>query len=336
MPIERVHSFLVHPAKNEKDQPEIRGTQIPRRGSLNTMLERVFERADTECRIEIAFRKDAKQGNECRDLFLGYASEPTIPNGRLIANRLQAVSTHRSGLGLLFLMKGETDGEERLVIARFPADQGVIAEEHAHHLSVEFVERVFMKSSKTYKSAFYSAESPSEAFWEGRAVDLQISGPRELSDYWIRDFLGSDLRTTGQAGTMRLAVALRDSIRTADDPNVKQELLSAAHLLPSRDGQRRSARSLVEHLGLSEAATKALESSFIHPALMNDVFEFDRQEFQRNAPYRAIELDNGALLVGDNSRFDTIFQQQILSPNERRMRFITEGRVVEETIRKTK
>jgi hypothetical protein len=233
-------------------------------------------------------------------------------------------------------MKGEVAGQQQLVLARFPADQGVIAEEHERHLSVEFVERVFMKSAKTYKSALYSSESPEEEFWEGRAIDLQISGPRELSDYWIREFLASELRTTGPAGTMRLAVALRNSIRSADDMGVRQELISAAHLLRGRHGQRRSSRNLVEQLGLSPAASTALESSFAHAGLMDEVFEFDRDEFERHAPYRAVELDNGALLVGENARFNEIFQQQVLSPNERRMRFVTEGRIIDESLRKTK
>lgn len=92
MPIERVHSFLIHPAKHEEDRPEIRGTQIPRRGSLSAMLERVFDRAHTECKIEIVFRTDggARRQNECRDLIVTYTREPSIPNGRSIANRLQA------------------------------------------------------------------------------------------------------------------------------------------------------------------------------------------------------------------------------------------------------
>jgi len=233
-------------------------------------------------------------------------------------------------------MKGEVDGKHQLVLARFPADQGVIAEERERHLSVEFLERVFMKSAKTYKSVLYSSESLDDGFWEGRAVDLQISGPRELSDYWIKEFLASELRTTGPAGTMRLAVALRNSIRATDDMSVRQELISAAHLLRGRHGQRRSARNFVEQLGLSPSASTALESSFAHGDLMDEVFEFDRQEFERHAPYRAVELDNGALLVGENSRFDDIFQQEVLSPNERRMRFVTEGRIIDDQLRKTK
>src|SRR5260370_12771421 len=176
MQIERVHSFLVHPAKNEAEQPNIGGTDIPRRGSIFRMLTGVFERAAEECKIDIVFRAGpgGEQQNECRHLLVAYVEHPTIPRGRLIASRLQSVSTHRSGLGLLFLMKGEADGEQRLVISRFPADQGVIAEEQAEHLSVELVERVFMKSAKAYNSAFYSSDPPSRSFSHTLPLHLQI------------------------------------------------------------------------------------------------------------------------------------------------------------------
>ncbi len=299
MPIERVHSYLVHPSKHDEEQPAVSGAQIPRHGSLYAMLMSVFNRAHEECDIEIVFRPrdDGVQQNDCRDLVVAYAQEPSVSNGRLLANRLQAVSTHRSGLGLLFLIKGSDEGAHQLVIARFPADQGVIAQENAQQLSVEYIERVFMKSAKAYKSALYSSDSLERGFWDGRAVDRQISGPRELSDYWIREFLASELRTTGPAGTRRFAIALRNAIRSVGDLGVRQELLSAAGLVRHQHGRRRSARQLVEQFGLSEQATVALKAAFHRPELMDEVFEFDRDEFQRNAPYRAVELDNGGLLI---------------------------------------
>ncbi len=338
MPIERIHSFLVHPAKHAEEQPAISGTQISRRGPLYAMLTRVFNRAHDECDIEIVFRPDEEghQQNECRDLVVAYAKEPSVPNGRLLASRLQVVSTHRSGLGLLFLMKGTVEGEHQLVISRFPADQGVIAEERAQQLSVEFIERVFMKSAKAYKSALYSSDSLQRGFWDGRAVDRQISGPRELSDYWIRDFLASELRTTGPAGTRRLAIALRDAIRSVDELGVREELISAASLLRGQHGQRRSARQMVDQLGLSQPAAVALEAAFPRPDLMDEVFQFDRDEFQRHAAYRAVELDNGGLLIAEDSRFAQVFQQEVVSIDDRRVRYTTEGHVIDERLRKTK
>jgi hypothetical protein len=166
MPITRVHSFLVHPSKHEDEQPDIKGLAIPRRGPLYEMLSGVFERAPKECDIEVVFRPgdDGQQENDCRDLLRAYAHEPTVLHGRAIASRLQLASTHRSGLGLLFLMKGESEGHHQVVISRFPADQGIVAQEHANQLSVEFIDRVFMKNAKTYKSAFYSSDSLDRGF----------------------------------------------------------------------------------------------------------------------------------------------------------------------------
>jgi len=338
MPIEQVHSYLVHPAKNAEEQPNIGGTRIPRGGSLFRMLNGVFDRASEECNIDIVFRAGGggEQQNECRDLLVSYVHQPTLVRGRLIASRLQVVSTHRSGLGLLFLMRGQVDGEQRLVISRFPADQGVIAEEKAERLSVEFVERVFMKSAKAYKSALYSSDAPERGFWDGRAVDLQISGPRELSDYWIREFLLSELRTTGPAGTKRLAIALRHAIHTTEDLVLKHELICAANLMRGQEGRRLSARQLVGQLGLSEAATNALQEAFPRSDLLDEVFQFDRAEFVQHAPYRAVGLDNGALLIAEDARFNQVFEQQPVEQMEGAVRYITEGRVVEEQLRKTK
>ena len=126
------------------------------------MLGEVFGRAPNECDVQIVFAPDDQglQNNDARDSIEAYARNPTVALGRGVAGRLQRVTTHRSGLGLLFLLKG-TDGAGRhsLVISRFPADQGVVALEQAASLSVEFLERVFMKNAKAYKSALYSTDS---------------------------------------------------------------------------------------------------------------------------------------------------------------------------------
>ncbi|MHA1796001.1 MAG: hypothetical protein ACTSUK_07810 [Promethearchaeota archaeon] len=339
MPITMIHSFLVHPSKHEQEQPEIGGTEIPMSGgSLYNMLSRVFNRAPDECNIDIIFRPDEEgnQRNECRDLLVAYAQNPNIENGRLIAQKLQQVTTHRSGLGLLFLMKGIVDVNHHLVISRFPATQGIIAEEDATNLRVEFIERIFMKSSKAYKSALYRSDSLERGFWDGVAIDLQTSEHRELSDYWIREFLQSELRTTGRAGTKRFAVALRNAIRSATSLNVRQELISTANLLRGRNGQRISARQIINQIGLSQDAIEALEHAFIRPDLMEEYFQFDLEEFHKHAAYRSIELDTGGLLIAEDSRFNEVFKRYEINAEEGRFRYETEGVIIDEKLRKNK
>src|SRR5438477_9998792 len=86
MPIERVHSFLVHASKHAEEQPNISayisGAQISRNGPLFAMLSSVFNRAHEECDIDIVFRPEdqGRQQNECREIMVAvrpnYPSEP--------------------------------------------------------------------------------------------------------------------------------------------------------------------------------------------------------------------------------------------------------------------
>jgi|SRR5581483_420070 len=157
MELKTIHCFLVHPAKHEESQPAIGGTAVPKRGQLFTMLNGIFEKAESDCRTDISFNHaaDGKQQNGCRDLFLAYIKSHSIKDGRKIALRLQAVTTQKSGLGLLFLMLGHDDKRAKIVLSRFPADQGILAEERKDSLTVEFLEKVFMKSATAYKAACY-------------------------------------------------------------------------------------------------------------------------------------------------------------------------------------
>ena len=165
MPFSRGHSFLVHPskaeAKAESAQPNIGGVEVtPQAGKLFGMLSRVFDRAHDECTIEIAFRPDSngQQLNNVCTLLKTYLKHPNLRTARKVAERLQAVTTHRSGLGLLFLLAGSDSNGSRLIVARFPADEGIVATEKSKTLSLEFLERVFMKSAYSYKAALYRAD----------------------------------------------------------------------------------------------------------------------------------------------------------------------------------
>jgi hypothetical protein len=334
--ITQIHSFLVHPAKNEAERPEIRGTRLPRSGKLFQMLMDLYATAEAECDIDIVFRPepDGRQVNECRDVFLRYVRDPSINNGRAIAARLQNVTTHRSGLGLLFLVVGDENQRVRLLLARFPADQGVIAQEEQQRLNLEFIERVFMKSAKAYKSVFYEGLPTDGNFWDGRAVDKQISNVRELSNYWIGEFLASELRTTGPAGTKRFAVALREAIRYSPDAQVRKDLLAASELHRGQNGRRISPERFAESLGLSGAAITALKDALPRPELFRETFQFDTQEFDRHAFFRSVELDNGAFLTAQNAQFDEIFRKEALQADGSRVRYTTEGTIVKEQLRK--
>lgn len=353
MNISASHSFLVQAAKHLDPPPTPSGTSVPMQGPLFSMLQDLCDRAPRECNIEIVFRPN-EQGdadNECRSCLEAYVRNPSLKHGRVIAERLQGVTTKRSGLGLLFLVKAETsENRHVLVISRFPAEQGVVAQENADRLDVAFIERVFMKNAKAYKSVIYTTPSLTAGFAEGRAVDRQLSGPRELSLYWTGDFLASDLRTTGPLGSKRLAEALRAAVNHTANADVKRELVSATQLLRNQDGMTRSARVFLGRLGVTDQGVDAVERELSRPELMDESFRFDVAEFDRHIRYRMVELNTGAMLMADDARFDDVFRSEQTDNDERlddgiqfgaavaegMVRYSTVGRVIDQRYRKRK
>ena len=172
-------------------------------------------------------------------------------------------------------------------------------------------------------------------FSEGRAIDRQVSDMGEIREYWISDFLDSQLRTTAAAGTRRLALALQKAVKSTGSADVKHELVCAAGLMRTQAGRVVSAAGVVEQLGISPEATEAIASAFPRPETFNERFRFDRDEFEKHALYRAVELDNGAFLLAEDARFDQVFNRQDLA-RDGYHRYSTEGRIIDERLRKTR
>lgn len=302
------------------------------------LLKGIYDKSENECDIAISFNRAATgaQQNDCRDLILTYLQGPNIARGRRIANRLAAVTTHRSHLGLLFLIAGLEGLDHKILVSRFPADSGILAEEDASGLSVEFLEKVFMKNAKSYKAVLYRHHSFSAGFWEGKATDKQVnSSETDIPNYWIAEFLDSDFRTTSAAGTRRLAVACRDAIRKSTISSIRSEIAAAATLATGLAGQRLSVRRFAARVGLTSAAQTAIFSE-LKPAIVDETFQLDANEFGKIIAYRSIELDNGGMLTAEAAAFDNVFQRQEAGRSGSRVRFSTEGTIVSEKFSKAK
>lgn len=337
MAITSLRSFLVYPAKHAEHQPQIAGATIALTGRLFEMLKGVYEKSDAECNIEISFNAndDGQQHNDCRDLVLAYVQSPSSANGRRLAECLQAVTNKISGLGLLFLMLGEEDGETKFIISRFPADSAILAEQEAGTLTVQFLEKVFMKSATAYKAVMYRGSSFDNDFWLGNAVDKQINNnDLTISHYWIKDFLQSDFRTTSAAGTRRLAIAIREAIRNTNDLAVKEELVSAARLARSLGGRTTSIQGFGQRFSLSEVAQQAIRRQLPNDRLFTEQFKFDKEEFPKHIMYKSVELKNGGVLTAEATIFNDVFTQEEMARHE--VRFTTQSAIANQTLKKNK
>jgi len=303
------------------------------------VVDDVYRKSDAECNIEISFDRDVGglQNNPCRNLVLAYIRQPTLDHGRNIAMTLESVTDRRSGVGLLFLIAGTEGNSKKLIISRFPTNSAILAEESQSTLSIEYLERVFMKSHTSYKAVMFSDSSLTTGFWVGRAVDRQLNDKSgQPSDYWIADFLKSGFRTTAAAATRRLAKSLQGAAKKTTDLTVKQEIAAAVTLASGLGRERLSIDRFGERFNLSEQSMAAIRAEFKSPTVMAETFEFDEEEFRVQVAYRTVEMDSGGLLTAPSGEFENVFHREVIDGEEDRVRFSTEGKIVSEKVGKTK
>jgi hypothetical protein len=334
--VEFIHSYLVYPGKGAESLPPVGGTAVPHEGKLFALLDDIYSNSVTQCDIDIAFNPSTtgSQQNPCRDLIVSYTNKPSVEGGSLLANRLRASTDRRSGMGLLFLLKGKEAQKHRVVISRFPANSAILVEE-GKGLSLEFLERVFVKHAGTYKAAVFEDTSASAGFWMGKAVDRQVSSrDLQLSNYWITDFLDAGFKATAAAGTRRLAAVLRAAAASAPDVETKHKIAAAVTLAGgSLAGKPTSIDQFCEQFGLTGDTRVAIEAAVRDPNLLKQQFQFDATEFKQQIAYRSVELDTGGILMAPTASFDEVFKREKdkVGPIER---FTAEGRVVNEKLAK--
>ena len=85
--------------------------------------------------------------------------------------------------------------------------------------------------------------------------------------------------------------------------------------------------------GLSPDARSAISKELKSTALSSQRFQFDATEFGSLIAFKSIELDNGGTLTAPSQSFDTVFERQPLSGVQGRLRFTTEGTIVNEQLK---
>jgi len=336
MQITNIASYLVSPGKNLESPPDVKGTMLPLAGRLYSMLNFVYEKSDSECCIPIRFLMgaDGSQNNEARNKIIEFIKNPTFENGKILAEGLRECTTQKPGLALFFIILGNDGKSIKIVLSRFPAEEGVLAEAQEDTLRVEFIERIFMKNAKSYKAALYNDESLEGGFWRGSAIDKQLDETnQQIAYYWIHGFLISDFETTSKQGTKTLAVAIRDASKKATNLEVKQQLIAFTTLSFGLVGQNVSVSEMIERFYLSEDAKDTLLSQLPYKDLANDHFILDADEFSKHVMFTSVELDNGGILMAAPNLFDQCFHKETLNEQLHITRFTTEGKIIDEIIK---
>lgn len=337
MPVKKIYSFLTYPKRNQPEEAIFSGTTIPiDEGKLCKMLTDIFNSAGKDCNVPVMFVSDGeKQENPVRAELLALLQKPSVAAATPLAKRLQAATGGASGMGLLFICIGAVgEGNTRVVISRFPADEGVVAEKQSEKLSVSFVEQVFLKSAYSYKAATYLWDGKPNQLWKGHVVDKQINhGSKAVADYWIVDFLQSEFSTTAAQGTKRLAKAIKAALLATSDVSIKKQITSAAELATNIPKKAMTISDFCDNFHMSAAAKQAILAKVNPPRLVSEKFRFDGMEFSRHLAYKQVELDTGAVMTAPAEKFNECFKSY---RRKDKFFFAASGHIVDEKLKSLK
>lgn len=336
MAIVSMLGYLVRPGIDKKNPPDVSRNQITIDDPIYEKIERIFDESEHECDIPIAFNKlpDGKQQSEIEKHIRKFFIRPTEANGMKIAERLRNYTTQVTRPGLLFVMMGESSqGRQTMVISRLVAEDAILAEDFGGRLSINYVNRVFVKSHRSYKAALYSGEENRTGAWTGFAVDKQMRRSGEkVADYWIHGFLNSDYRVTADRGSSWFGIALKNATSYEQPLQLKDELISVVISLRNFDQQVVTIKEVLDRLNISEESKREVFKQLPNMTIANSQFTFNMAEFQRYIKYQVVELDNGAIMIAPSLEFDKTFQRESLVDEFVRVSYCTQGIVVDQKL----
>jgi hypothetical protein len=148
--------------------------------------------------------------------------------------------------------------------------------------------------------------------------------------------LRSDFLTPGEAGTRRVALAIRDAMNQTGDVHVKEEIAALCKLVSGLRGQATSASAIVDQYALSQETKAEIKHHFKREALFTDRFRFVPEEFAKHLAFTTVELSNGGLLTGPSAKFGEIFRKEVVNKVKNVVKYTTQGEVVDQRFRKSK
>ncbi len=331
----KILGFISPVAKDRDDfnEFEIFGQEIKGNNNLFSTLNKIYDKSSKECDIQIRFiSQNMNQNNEVRNQIMTIVNKFTKSNCIPLVKSLALLTDHKTKEGLVFFIIGVINGITRLLITRFPSETGITVQQNGGYLNFTVIDEVFLKNSRKYKAVYYDS---SDDYWVGNAVDKQINDSagkvKEISDYWIKDFLQSELKINSKRGTSMLAKAVRKTITETDDDNIKAELISATQVMKNINARMISMETFFSTLNLSESTKREVLSKIDNSSIYNVTFEFDSVEFENNCNYLVNILDTGAIIMAPASEFNDVWQKESVAESDV-CRYSTQGKTIKEKI----
>ena len=297
--INKVFGFLVPANKSSNSNKPVKGKEIDFSNSSFNVVAELLDSSTTKCNIEIKFSAKTKangdkvQENSFKPLLINLSKSFTYENALICAEKLSNVTDGTSKDSILFIVKATDQSNTRYLISRIPAEVGITITDDSSNFDFSVKEDVFIKSSKKYKAVYYDSV---DEFNIGYAVDKQIQD-KAVSDYWLKDFLDSELNITPQRASKQIAEAFKKTIKETGNKKIVAELTTSASLIQNMNTNMTNLDSILNDFHLSSETKDAVKKN-LSGISSNTIFSLDVSEFQKNFNYQIVVLDSGAIAGG--------------------------------------
>jgi hypothetical protein len=314
MKIKKIFGFVVPIGKglDNVEDSKIQGSEILSTNKLFQKLTQLFNQSEKDCDISIGFiPKEDKQKNDVRDLVVNLCNEFTLENCKPLVKSLIYLTDNKIKEGLLFFVYADDNKDNKILITRYPSEEAIRVKKEKGECVFEVIGDVYLKNSKKYKAVYY--QKTIEDYWSGYAVDKQINDDnmKEISNYWIKDFLQSQLGLNTIRGSEMLAKAVKKTIDETTDDKIREELIGVTTLVKNTDSKTMTFNNFFDKMNLSKRAKDEVMQKVNNSVLWNSSFKFDSTIFSKNCHYLYKILDNGAIAIAPAENFPTVWHEEV-------------------------
>ena len=342
MKIEKIFCYFTPAEKgNTNDdiiKQEIFSLEITENNSVYQTLSKIQLNIKNDADLSIIFNSiGEEQNNEIRNFLINLIQTKNIINGLPLALQLSKMTDKKSKCGLFFIIIGVEGEDDFISLIRFPAEEAMILKNSNDKIEIEELNEVFLKNSHRYKLAFFEGKTVKGGLWKGLAIDKQINDNyadlREISKYWINDFLDCRLEVTSRKGSTMLAKTLRTILNSTDDEELKEDIITTSIAAKTINNKNTSISKFINNLPIKTKAKESILKSIGSTEFAESVFKFNVEDFSKIFNLKARYLDSGAIIMAPADEFEKDFSPELIDASIGLYKYTTKGITQKETVK---
>jgi hypothetical protein len=312
------YAAWVPPFKNEEESKiHITSKLLASSDDAMKYFTKIFDESISSCRIEIIFKSNDSQENEFRTLILNLINKTTPAEKMIIANtlakRLSKITDNRNGTGLFVIIEGKKAETTRIILNRFREDEVVFSNVNGEELTIQLLTQAFSKKSRYYKLAVFEDLLTERSFWKGFAIDKQkTSGSaKEISDYWIKEFLDCEPSVNSIQGTKSLSRIIKSILKTSNTIEEKELIISGILALKNRGNQYTSIETFCDSYLNTELKQRIMYELNDNYTFQSS-FEIDNETYTKELGNKITSLESGVIVTAPTFLYEQFVNEEDL------------------------